>query len=111
MTPLPEGIRALFWDCDPASVDMEQHRSFVIRRVLDRGNLEAIRWLRKTVGDAALREWFLQKEGGGMSPRKLRFWGLILDLPRETVDQWVKQVRNMPWGGRLNRRMPQADAE
>ena len=99
--PLPESIRSLFWDCDPASVDVEKHRSFVIRRVLDRGNWEAIQWLRRTVGDAGLREWFLQRAGGGLEPRVLRFWGLILDLPRDTVDQWVKQARATPWGGRV----------
>jgi len=98
---LPKGVRSLFWDCDPASVDLEKHRSFLIRRVLDRGNWDAITWLRRTVGDAALREWFLRKAGGGLEPAKLRFWGLILDLPRDQVDGWVHQARASIWGGRV----------
>jgi hypothetical protein len=96
---MPPELRSLFWDCDFSSLELEKSRAFVTRRVLDRGDWDAISWLRCTVGDAAVREWFLAKCGGGLDPPKLRFWGLILDLPKREVDDWVKEARKTHWQG------------
>ena len=97
---LPHEMQSLFWDCDFASVRLDQHRSFIIRRILDRGDWDAITWLRRAIGDDAIRGWFLEKSGHGLDPRKLRFWGLILGLPTPTVDEWVQNARKSSWHGR-----------
>jgi len=97
---LPQDLESLFWDCDFASVRLDKHRSFVIRRVLDRGDWDAITWLRRTVGDAAIRDWFIARKGRGLDPRKLRFWEVILELPTDAVDQWVRKARESSWHGR-----------
>ena len=78
---LPSTLKIWFWDCDFSSLTWEQHGSFIIRRILDRGDWDTITWLRRSIGDEVLRDWFLAKSGGGLDPPKLRFWGLILDLP------------------------------
>jgi len=100
---LPERLRNLFWDCDFDTVTWEKHRAFIIRRVLDRGDWDAIQWLRAAAGDQTIREWFLAKRGGGLDPRKLRFWELILDLPKEEADKWVAEARKTTWHGRRRR--------
>lgn len=61
---VPDEIRWLFWDCDPDSLDIDKHRDFLIRRVLVDGDWSAIEWLRASVGDAGLRDWFLAGRGG-----------------------------------------------
>ncbi len=94
---LPPELHHLFWDCDPVSLDLQQHRNFIVRRILDRGNWDTVVWLRRNLGDAEIRDWFLRKDGGGLEPRKLRFWGLLLDLPRDKVDKWVYKARSLPW--------------
>jgi hypothetical protein len=99
---LPENLRSLFWDCDFDSVDLFEHRRFVIRRILDQGDWQAITWLRKTVGDAAIRDWFLATNGRGLDPPRLRFWGLILDLPEDQVDEWVRKAKESPWDRRVS---------
>jgi len=98
---LPKSLKSLFWDCDFGSLDLNGHRSFVIRRVLDRGDWDAITWLRRTIGDAVIRGWLLLKNGGRLDARKLRFWGLILDLPSARVEEWVRKARASTWHGRL----------
>jgi hypothetical protein len=90
---LPDSIRSLFWDCDPSEVSITAHRSFIIGRVLDSGDWNAVSWLRREVGDDALREWFVRKRGGGLDARKMRFWELILGLPGEMVSEWVSRSR------------------
>lgn len=97
---LPEKLRSLFWDCDFDSLRLGEHDSFVIRRILDRGNWDSIKWLRRTLGDDAIRQWFMAKHGRGLDPPKLRFWELILDLPKSEVDEWVRRARTSTWHGR-----------
>lgn len=95
--PLPEALRPLFWDHDFAALDWRRHRDFVTGRVLASGTWENVRWLRATLGDDGLRDWLRRRRGRGLDPRQLRFWQLILHLPRETVDAWVAERRDDPW--------------
>ena len=100
---LPQDLERLFWDCDFGSLSLTAHRKFIVRRILDRGNWDAITWLRRTVGDQVIRDWFLSKGGGGLDPRRLRFWGVILDLPVREVDEWVREARASSWHERITR--------
>ena len=100
---LPEDLETLFWDCDFRDLSWERNGNFIIRRILDRGDWDAIKWLRQTVGDQAIRGWFLTKRGRGLDPRKLRFWGLILGLPEQEVDEWVREARQSTWHRRVAR--------
>lgn len=100
---LPSTLKIWFWDCDFSSLTWEEHGSFIIRRILDRGDWDTITWLRRAIGDGVLRDWFLAKSGGGLDPPKLRFWGLILDLPEQLVDEWVEKARSSIWHGRTYR--------
>ena len=94
---LPIDMEWIFWDCDPRLLDLEEHHDFMIRRVLESGDWDSIKWLRRVIGDAAIHEWFLAKNGGGLDPRRLRFWGLILDLPTQLVDEWVAKAKLSHW--------------
>ena len=97
---IPADLASLFWDCDPCRLSLASHRSFIIGRLLDRGDWRATQWLRRVVGDGALRDWLIHKKGGGLDPRKLRFWGLILDLPDDEVDRWCMALGRNGWEGR-----------
>ena len=52
---VPPRLGRFFWDCDPAALSLRRHRNFIIYRLLDQGDWEAIRWLRQRVGDDAIR--------------------------------------------------------
>lgn len=41
-------VPGCFWDCEPGKIDPQAHRRFVIERVLEFGNDEAVRWLLRT---------------------------------------------------------------
>ena len=95
-------MRWLFWDCDFDSLDMDEYRDFLIHRILGNGDWSAIEWLRGSVGDAAIRDWFLSGRGAKLDPRGLRFWGVILDLPEPVVDAWVAKARLSRWNRRAS---------
>lgn len=100
---LPGELKPLFWDCDFGTLDLKAHRNYIIRRILDRGDSRSLAWLRETLGDDTIREWILAKKGGGLDPPKLRFWELILDLPSDVVDEWVRKARETTWHRRTER--------
>jgi hypothetical protein len=97
---LPERIRALFWDSDASGLTLGEHADFIYGRVLGRGGLADWRWLRERVGDAALREWLLRTRGRPLSPKQLRLWELLLDLPHDVVSGWIADPRRAIWDGR-----------
>ncbi len=97
---LPKSLREYFWDYHFNQLSWERDRDLVIRRLLTDGSWDAILWLRHQIGDTALRDWIIARRGWGLSARQLRFWSLILNLPREQVDVWVKAAGSNPWGAR-----------
>ena len=57
---LPEQLRPLFWDYVFSQLSLAKDRDLIIRRVLSNGSWDAVRWLRKRLGDL--------KCGNGWSP-------------------------------------------
>lgn len=98
--PVPHKFSGLFWDHDFNRLSWDEHRNFIIRRFLQHGSWEAVTWLRAHVGDASLREWLKEHEGGKLSPRQLRFWELVLDIEHQRVNRWIEIGSNNPWSRR-----------
>lgn len=97
---LPEKLRPLFWDYVFSQLSLAKDRDLIIRRVLSNGSWDAVRWLRKRLGDPEVREWLIAHRGRGLTARQLRFWGVLYNLPARQVNQWVKTVQTGVWGKR-----------
>ena len=96
---LPELLRPLLWDSDFDQVTWRGHRDYVVRRVLSAGTWDAVCWLRAASATAPA-PWIEQHQGRGLSSRQLRFWELVLDLPRPLVDTWLASEGRKIWEGR-----------
>jgi hypothetical protein len=94
--PLPEQLRPLFWDYNFDSLHWPEHRDFVITRILQEGDHRATAWLRDQLGLSGLAEWIRHRRGRGLDPRRLQFWQVVLDLPAEEVDVWMKDALAIP---------------
>jgi hypothetical protein len=97
---LPDSVRKLFWDTEIRALRLDRHQEAIIARVLAVGTWADVTWLRGTIGDPALREWILRHEGRGLTPQQLRFWQLLLDLPRRQVDLWLQSASRQVWDRR-----------
>jgi hypothetical protein len=97
---LSEHLVELFWEYDTAELDWVEHREFIARRVLSHGRWEQLCWLREQLGDGELRRIIEKTEGRDLSPRQLRFWQLILELPAAQVDGWLQDSRRQVWDKR-----------
>jgi hypothetical protein len=99
---LPSSLAEFFWDCDFTSLTWKEYGDFIIRRLLQSGSWEALTWLRNEVGDSELRQWIERRRGAGLSPRQLRFWEVVLDLPHSKVTYWMRAAVSSTWERRLN---------
>jgi hypothetical protein len=100
---LPVSLAPLFWDIDWETISWEKYASFITRRILQSGDWDSICWLRKMMGDQALRHWLEEHSGAGLSPRQLRFWGLILSIQAEDVTLWIQKNQGLHWEDRISR--------
>jgi len=78
---IPDYIQNLFWDVRKETVDVNRHSQFIIRRVLDFGDVAAINWLRRTYPDNLLKQ--VIKTGRGLAHKTIVFWRDYFDLEME----------------------------
>lgn len=98
---LPENLEDLFWEYDVSELDWGDHREFIARRVLSHGTWAQICWLRDKLGDREVRRIIEARRGRDLSPRQLRFWQLILDIPAKKVDRWLDEPGRQIWDNRV----------
>ena len=97
---LPASVKALFWDTSTRSLRWDRDQEQIMGRVLASGPWDTVKWLRTRVGDEAIRQWIERHEGRGLSPRQLRFWQLILDIPARRVNRWLRSEARSVWDRR-----------
>ncbi len=95
--PVPDRLRPLFWDCRFTDLNWREHTDFIVRRALSLGDWETVQWLRKFLGDAAIRAWLIEQRGRGLTPQQIRYWELMLDLPAPAVAEWLAEAQNSLW--------------
>ncbi len=82
---IPHSIVGLFWDVDPASIDLDRDRAFVFERVMTRGTWEAMQWLRRRYPKDAIAEFLRSRRARNLAPRDLAYWALIADVEVEVT--------------------------
>ena len=97
---LPPFLIPLLWDVDPAVIDAEAHRGFLIGRILSTGTLESIRWARVRYGDDVIREWIVRHEGRQLTGPQIRFWETVIGLPADRVATWLASPERKIWEDR-----------
>jgi hypothetical protein len=86
---LPESVARLFWDVDPATVELERHRDYVMERVMSRGTWEAMRWLQRAYSRSQIAD-FLGRKGHRLPARDQAYWSLVAKVT----------ITHRPGGGR-----------
>lgn len=84
----------LFWEYDPATLDIAAHADLIIGRIMEQGDWAAMRWLRQTY---PLERLVTFLEGRGrriLPPRELNYWALVCGVDGERRRQWVEDARN-----------------
>ena len=95
-TSLPEFLRPYFWDVRFEELEKEKHEVFVIKRVLDRGDTNSLRWVIENYGKDAIRQVVLTSRD--LSRPTASFWTFILDLDPKQVPCLQKPYSRIPFG-------------
>ena len=80
---LPKFLRKYFWEIDFDKLDFKKRIEYVTSRLLEYGDIDALRWLFRNVPEKKIKE-VIQK-GRGLSPRSLYFWSFFLNIPKEKI--------------------------
>lgn len=100
---LPSHVLALFWEYPKRLLSWPQDGDLIIRKVLESGEWDSVKWLIVTVGRVHLRNWLVHHQGAGLDPKRLRFWQEVVGLPHQTVDSWIATRKSNPWEQRWHR--------
>lgn len=74
--------RSLFWDVNLNEIDPDTHRWFIIERILDRGDLEDLKWSKRRYGEESLKKVFLES-AGKFNAKTNNFWCLLFGLDKK----------------------------
>lgn len=83
MKKLPGFLKPYFWDVDFEKLDKEQSTSYIIHRLLDRGNDKAIKWMYKTYDKNLIKETITKRRG--FSAKTANLWADLLDIDKRKI--------------------------
>lgn len=84
---IPEFLSKYFWDVEVSSLDVKAQGSFIIERILEKGDEQAVVWLRDTFPrDEITRVAGMSRR---LSPKSRTYWGLVYHL-------WSTQHQSTP---------------
>ncbi len=81
---IPESIKRLFWDADKEKIDIKDHRSYIVRRIMDFGNLDDVDWMLKAYTSDKIIQ--VVKKSRGLSRKSATFWSIYFKIPREEIE-------------------------
>lgn len=67
--------QTLFWDTNPKSLDIKKHAKYIIERIMDFGNDEEVRWMRKQYSKELIAE--VCKASKILHPSSRTLWTLL----------------------------------
>ncbi len=72
---IPENLKRYFWDTDVAKLSLKKHATYIIERVLEWGNIEAVKWLRDIYAEKTILQ--VLNHSRRISDKSTNFWRVI----------------------------------
>lgn len=80
---LPKSLHKYFWDVDVKKLDPEKYPYHIISRLLDKGNIEAAKWVKQNFSDELVSKTL--RNYRDFSLKSASFWALIYKVPLNQV--------------------------
>lgn len=93
---VPEFFRPYFWDVKFDLLDFKKSRTFILKRVLDRGNTKALRWVRQNYTNQEIENLLLTTRD--ISPKTANFWAFLLGIDKKKVVCLQKPYSRIQFG-------------
>lgn len=98
-TSLPGCFRRFFWDVPLSGLSVERHRDFIMGRLLEWGDWEALRWVWRIYPRTALKEFLRGRGTEVLSRRNRAFWLSLLGEGAGKGGGLSWRSRGRWWGG------------
>lgn len=80
---LPKFLKKYFWEVDFNRLDLKKRPEYVALRLLEYGDIKALRWLFRNLHKNKIRNILLNQRG--LSPRSLYFWSSFFNVSKEKI--------------------------
>lgn len=77
---IPASFKPYFWDVDFDQLSLSETPNFILKRLLDLGDLNALKWTRAQFSDQAISQLVLSSRD--LSEKTTNFWSKYLCLKR-----------------------------
>lgn len=93
---LPIELKKYFWDVDFEDLAFDKDKNFIIKRVLDRGDTNSLKWLRTKCSDSEISN--VIKQTRDLSSQTANFWSDVFQLDKSRVVCLQKPYSPIPFG-------------
>jgi len=80
---LPKRFAKYFWDVDPQKIDIKKYPQYVLERLLQFGDLAAVKWGLNQFGKDKLIE--VVKTSRQINRKTANFWQTIYNIPKKEI--------------------------
>ena len=97
MAKIPKAWHQYFWEVVPEKVDMKKHPFYVLERVLEYGDAEAVKKAREFYGDRLIKKMLLSTYSRGLSNRAIEIWQKRLKLNPKECERIAAHRKHRLW--------------
>ncbi len=83
MKKLPGFLKQYFWDVNFDKINPEKSSMFILERVLDKGDMKAIRWLFRKYNKQDVKQLLISSKN--LSPLTSNFWADYFDFDKSKI--------------------------
>ncbi|MFQ5979279.1 MAG: hypothetical protein ACE5OZ_14220 [Candidatus Heimdallarchaeota archaeon] len=80
---IPFFLKPLFWDTLIENIRLAFHQRYIIERILEYGDDQAIKWLKNTFTASEIA--LIIRTSRQISHKTANLWALVLEIPREEI--------------------------
>lgn len=83
MKVLPGFLKKYFWDTEFSDLDKKKYSHFIIERILEYGNKEAIAWMNDNFSQKEIKNVVCKSRN--LSKKTVNFWQFIFDIKKSKI--------------------------
>ena len=95
----PTFLRPFFWDVRLADLSVDRHQEFILARLLECGDRNAIAWAFRTYPQERVATFLKGRGTALLSRRAWGFWALLLRIESGARGKASWRARGRHWGG------------
>lgn len=94
MSRVPLFLKKYFWDIDFKKLDPQKRPEYVIERILELGDVKAVRWVLRNFKKEVIKKVIMTRRG--LSPKTANFWATFFNIPHKKIVCFRKGFPNPP---------------